>query len=339
MSHMIDETSIGRASMAYVGERPWHGLGSKLASGASIETWIKAAGLEWEALVVPAQYEFNGSLLTAPNSFHMVRSDTGVSLSVMSKRYKPVQPAEVMAFFRDFILTDDRFTLETAGVLKGGNVIWALAKFADPMTVCGDAHVPYVLLTTSYNGTLATTAQGTMIRVVCNNTLTASIYGGERAVVKVPHYKDFNRESVKTDAVDRLASIVAGYAHYKALGEALAGVRLAAFQVEGLFKRLTIDKAAKGDLDKAPTTKARNQLEALLDAYRATLNEGTEGGTAWAALNGVTRYVDHSRTTRDTQGDGASGARMASSVLGSGAAMKKEAVSILAELGHIQLVD
>jgi phage/plasmid-like protein (TIGR03299 family) len=339
MSHELATRADGKKAMAYVGKTPWHVLGEELKPGAPLEVWTTAAGLDWEALVTPSQYEFGGQLVTDHNAFHMVRSDTGASLSVMSKKYKPVQPAEVMGFFRDFILTDERFQLETAGALKGGRVIWGLAKFSDPMTVAGDAHTPYVLLTTSYNGTMATTAQGTMVRVVCNNTLTASVYGGEKAMVKVPHYKDFGNATVKADAVERLGLIVTGYDRYKALGEALAGVKLAAFQVEGLFKRLTIDKAAKGDTDKTPTSKSRNQLEALLSSYRDTLAEGTQGGTAWAVLNGVTRYVDHARTTRDTAGEGAGGARMASALLGSGAGLKREALDVLADLGHIKLAN
>lgn len=338
MSHELSFVG-GSANMAYVGERPWHGLGERLSPNADIQTWIASAKLDWEALVVPAQYVFNDQLHTAPDNFHMVRSDSGESLSVMSRRYKPVQPAEVMAFFRDFILTDERFSLETAGCLKGGRVIWALARFVNPMKVAGDDHDAFVLLTTSFNGSLATTAQGTMIRVECNNTLTASVYGGERAMVKVPHYKDFSKDAIKMDAVERLSNIVASYDHYAALGTALSGVRLAAFQVEGLFKRLTIDKAARGDAEReaAPTTKARNQLEALLSAYRQTLNEGTPGGTAWAALNAVTRYVDHARTVRDTTGDGNASARVASNLLGSGAALKRDALSILAEVGNLEL--
>lgn len=337
MAHELDTRADGRSAMAYVGERPWHTLGQQLQPGADIDTWIKAAGLDWECLCVPSQYDFNGSLMTDPNAFHMVRSDNGASLSVMSSRYKPVQPADVMAFFRDFILTDDRFQLETAGALKGGRVIWALAKYVEPMTAGGDAHVPYVLLTTSYNGTMATRAQGTMIRVVCNNTLTASVYSGEGAVVKVPHYKDFGKDSVKADAVERLGLILSGFDQYKAMADALTGIRLAAWQVEGLFKRLTIDKAARGDLDKAPSTKARGQLEALLSSYAETLAEGTTGGTAWAVLNGVTRYVDHNRIVRDTGGDGAEATRMASSLIGSGSQLKREALEVLAELGNLKL--
>lgn len=337
MSHELD-FSKGFAAVALRGgaKSAWHKLGQTIEDGDSLEVIQGKAGLEWTAMVVPSQYEFNGSLIVSDN-FHMVRSDTGASLSVMSSRYKPVQPSDVLAFFRDFILTDDRFELETAGALKGGKVIWALARFRESLDVGGDAHSPYVLLTTSFDGTMATRAQGTMVRVVCNNTLTAAVYGGERAVIKVPHYKDFSRESVQSDAAERLANIVSSFDQYKAMGEALQGVRLAAFQIEGLFKRLSIDKAAKGDTDKTPSGKARGQLEALLSAYRDTLAEGTQGGTAWAALNGVTRYVDHGRTTRDTSGDGKASARMASSLLGSGASMKREALAILAEIGHVEL--
>jgi hypothetical protein len=34
----------GFAEMAYVGKKPWHGLGQELVAGADIETWKQAAG-------------------------------------------------------------------------------------------------------------------------------------------------------------------------------------------------------------------------------------------------------------------------------------------------------
>ena len=45
MSHDIDQTN-GDA-IAFVGETPWHGLGTKLPEGADIATWKRAAHLEW----------------------------------------------------------------------------------------------------------------------------------------------------------------------------------------------------------------------------------------------------------------------------------------------------
>ena len=35
-------------TMAYAGERPWHGLGNKLAPQQSIEVWRQQAGMDWQ---------------------------------------------------------------------------------------------------------------------------------------------------------------------------------------------------------------------------------------------------------------------------------------------------
>jgi phage/plasmid-like protein (TIGR03299 family) len=56
----------------------------------------------------------------------------------------------------------------------------------------------YILLATACDGTLATTAQFTSIRVVCNNTLAIALKGQNSAgVVKVPHSTKFDAEKVK----------------------------------------------------------------------------------------------------------------------------------------------
>lgn len=331
MAHELDSKN-GKASIAYVGDKPWHGLGQKLEPGADLDTWTTQAGLDWEALVIPSQYKFGDKLITAPNSFHMVRSDNGESLSVMSKRYKPVQPADIMAFYRDLVLVDDRFQLETAGALKGGRIIWALAKFAEDFTVNGDAHKAYMMLTTSFDGTMATQVRGTMIRVVCNNTLSAAVYGGDNAVLKVPHYKDMSKPETRADIASRFGEVIGGFGKYQAMGEALAGIKLARDEVETFFLDLTVNKAAKGDADKEPSGKVRGQLEALLSSYKTTLAEGCAPASGWALLNAVTRYVDHDRISRDTTGDGADAARMASASFGSGAAMKRDALEALKAL-------
>ena len=43
MSHDLDE-STGKPAMAYVGERPWHGLGEALPPDQDIQTWSKPRG-------------------------------------------------------------------------------------------------------------------------------------------------------------------------------------------------------------------------------------------------------------------------------------------------------
>ena len=61
---------------------------------------------------------------------------------------------------------------------------------------CGGSKAGYLLLATACDGTLATTAQFTSIRVVCNNTLAISLANGSGAV-KVPHSTRFDPPAVK----------------------------------------------------------------------------------------------------------------------------------------------
>ena len=327
MAHEIDN-SLGFDAFARAAgtDKAWHGLGQVVPADASLEDWQRASGTLWECQVVPSQYLFNGEVMTS-NNFHMVRSDTGASLGVMSERYKPVQPLQVWEFFKDFISSDDRFTLETGGALKGGKVVWALAKFSEEITAAGDAHIPYVLLTTSFDGKLATTAQATMIRVVCNNTLTASIYAKNTANVKVRHCTRWT-DQVAADAHEKLAQVASGFTEYKALADALALQKMSLDQTTDFLRGVFLGD--KKD-DEKISTNATNQLESLFDAYRATVKEGTEVGTAWTALNAVTRFVDHGRTTRDHSGEGEASSRMSSAFFGSGAALKQRAIDMLRE--------
>ena len=128
MSHMIDESN-SRANIAYVGAKPWHGLGQALTAGADLETWRREAGLDWTVKEAPVQYQ-NGELRTWDARKVLFRSDNGAALSVMAKGYNVVQPADVLNLYSE-IAKAGGFTLETAGSLDEGRRIWALAKVHD----------------------------------------------------------------------------------------------------------------------------------------------------------------------------------------------------------------
>jgi phage/plasmid-like protein (TIGR03299 family) len=178
MSHMIDETT-GTAAIAYAGATPWHGLGQALTPGQSIETWTKEAGLDYTVLESPVMYDSPAASVPQvwPNRKVLHRSDTGAPLAVVSDNYNVVQPSAVMGFFSELVRIGG-FEMETAGALSDGRRVWALAKVGDAAPVVdGDLVKPYILLGTSYDGTMATVAKFTAIRVVCNNTITAAVGG------------------------------------------------------------------------------------------------------------------------------------------------------------------
>ena len=116
------------------------------------------------------------------------------------------------------------------------------------------------------------------------------------------------------------------------MGDAMATHHVDNDKIVHLFRHLLDigpnDKAA--DL----STRKMNQFDALSRSYDQTCREtnGTHAGTAWAALNAVTRYVDHDRSTRSGDGATAAATRFMSSQFGSGNAMKERAVTYLDDL-------
>jgi len=93
-------------TMAYAGEVPWHGLGNPLAPNQPLEVWAKQAGMDWriesaEVRFVAGAVSGLGSIHAFPEQQVLYRSDTKAPLSVVSSRYKVVQPAEILEFYRD----------------------------------------------------------------------------------------------------------------------------------------------------------------------------------------------------------------------------------------------
>ena len=118
-------------TMAYVGEKPWHGLGNKLEPQQPIEVWKRQAGMDWEIENSEVRFISGnntiGSIHSFPEQKVLYRSDTRAPLAVVSKRFQVVQPGEILEFYRD-LTADNGFELETAGVLREGRKFWALAR-------------------------------------------------------------------------------------------------------------------------------------------------------------------------------------------------------------------
>ena len=184
----------GFAEMAFVGEKAWHGLGQELPEGADIETWKTAAGMDWKIQRSKVRYFADREgyqQLEMPGQNVLFRSDSKAPLGIVSKDYKVVQPGEVLEFFRDLTQASG-YTLNTAGTLFDGKRFWALAKVGEDAAVVGEDMVGgYLLLSTSCDGAMATTAKFTTIRVVCNNTLSMALRAKDRKTVTISHRTKF----------------------------------------------------------------------------------------------------------------------------------------------------
>lgn len=329
MSAELD-MSTGRAGIAYMGETPWHGMGTNMAAGQSMEAWQEAAGLNWHARTATVEFAVprsTGDVVYSdtnryrlPGRVVIYRSDTLAGLGVVSDRYQPVQPAQVIHFYDDLC---DRYgyAIETMGSLKGGKVIWALANtgVADRIGGVDDLRA-YVLLTTSYDGSSATQARFTSVRVVCANTLAMAM-GENGKAISVRHNTDFDAAKVKADL--GIGSTWA--AHAELLGR-LAETQVDAQAQVNFLLSVYHDMTSKSvEASKPHVERTMKRLATVLNtAPGATLP--TAYGTLYGLLNAVTYDVDHSQRARSDD------SRLASAWMGNGDALKTKALQLAANL-------
>lgn len=190
----------GKAALAFVEDVPWHGLGNELSTGASIETWKTEAGMDWEIKESPVLFKTPNGQQVYSDQKVLYRGDTNDQLAIVGDSYKVVQPGEVLEFFRDLVDMNG-MKLSTAGVLFGGRRFWAMVDTGRAAEVLkNDRIVGNLLLTTSCDGTMATNAVFTAVRVVCNNTLKLAMRDTEKADVlkaRVTHRTEFNPLKLK----------------------------------------------------------------------------------------------------------------------------------------------
>ncbi|MDC5024996.1 DUF932 domain-containing protein [Acinetobacter baumannii] len=312
MAHQIE-------NMAFVGQTPWHGLGNQLTQNQPIEIWAQQAGMDWRIESSNVSYmakNERGQNILMPYEDQRVlyRSDTHAPLSVVSQRYQEVQPMEILEFYRD-LTEQSGFELETAGVLKGGRKFWALARTGQSAALKGkDVSNGYILLATACDGTLATTAQFTSVRVVCNNTLSIAIRGqnsGE-GVVKVPHSTKFDAEKIKQQLGISIRTWDEHMYEMKQLSQRKVTQQEAAAYFDAVFNNTTMStidqeesiiqyylKAAS--IDKKSNSKFEPNGRAMTKAMEMFNGQGRGAelssvkDTAYGLLCSITEFVDHER--------------------------------------------
>ncbi|WP_019578178.1 DUF932 domain-containing protein [Curvibacter lanceolatus] len=314
MAHLLQ-------SMAYVGAAPWHDLGNALPPKQSIEVWAQQAGMDWSICSTPVRYLADqvgalGSIMSFEDQKVLYRSDTKAALAVVGNRYQVVQPKEVLEFYRD--LTEvSGFELETAGVLKEGRKFWALAKTGKSTALKGsDVVNGYLLLATSCDGTLATTATPTTIRVVCNNTLTIALNGATNAI-KVPHSTSFDAQAVKK----QLGIAVSQWDSFMYRMKTLSERKVKTHESMNYFLKVLCNTDGHTDPSGGLINeRALKKVQALYDGQGRGAELAAAQGTAWGLLNAVTEFVDHERRARSQE------YRLDSAWFGQGANLKQRAL-------------
>lgn len=301
MSHEIDETN--GPTIAFVGEKPWHGLGTELPEGADIDTWRRAAKLEWRVQESPVSFErrlyrhgSDAEIATVqfPNRKALYRGDNGASLSIVSDIFQVVQPGEVLEFFRN-LCEKHGFKMETAGALRGGRKIWALARIAEGFRVVDDVVLPYVLLSTAYDATMATWARLCTTRVVCANTI--AVAEDERGnIVRVPHNAKLDFEDVRL----QLGLAIGAWERFKVRALKLAQRDYSEVEAAEFLRQLL---GIEGD----ETPRGFGRILELFKGAQLGADKKSTRQTLWGVVQAVAEHVDHNPYSKsdDTRLDAA----------------------------------
>ncbi len=348
------EIQDGAAKMFYVGETPWHGLGTPLEKAPTSAEAIKCAGLDWKVeqkpLFMPDSVDEAGNPSNAKQWERVshvanVRSTDGKVLGVVGPTWTPLQNAEAFSFFDAFV-SAGQASYETAGALHGGSRVWVLALLSgDPLVITGDDVVKkYLLLSNSHDGTLAARVGFTPVRVVCQNTLSAAIGDKASKLVKITHHRKIAEALAAVADVMNVvnATFEATADQYRAL--AAKGCSDADLQkyVNLVFSAKRVKKVTKAKNAEFPTmdellgqvreeaseidvagelkSNVLPRIQQLFESGRGADLPGVRG-TLWGAYNAINEYIVHDRGTDAAK-------RLDSTWFGGGAVQNERALKV-----------
>ena len=314
MAHNLEIVN-GEAQMAYRESKglPWHGLGTPVGDDMTPQQMMEAAGLDWGVEKVDTFIRYKGDNV-ATGQQALVRSTDGKILTQVGPGWNPVQNEEAFEFFNEFVSGGDMI-MDTAGSLKDGRLVWALADVKDGFSLFnGDEVKGYLLFSNPHIYGKSIDIKFVMERVVCNNTLAVALNEVGQPSVRVNHRSVFDAGRVKE---------ILGLGHnkvekFKEAAEFLGSKRYTDEQLTQFFGIVF------GKSSKEKEELARNAKEAM-SIVEDQPGDHFAPGTWWNAYNAVTYMTDHKLgRSADT--------RMASAWFGGNAKRKVDALDLALEM-------
>lgn len=288
MSHEVEMIN-GQAQMAYAGDVPWHGLGTKVSSDLTPNQIMVKAGLDWSVDKVPT-YAKVGDVEVETGQEALIRSSDNKVLTQVGKNWHPVQNEEAFEFFSEYCL-EGSMEMHTAGSLKGGKMVWGLAKVKGEFeAVKGDPVEQFFLFSNPHEYGKSIDIRFTPIRVVCNNTLSMALASVKNTGVKLSHRKVFDPEMVK----EHMGIADEKFAQYKEVAQYLASKNFSADALIQYYNEV-FPRTYKGkeEIDVKTVDDLTSNGQKAFEFLETQPGAEFGAGTWWQALNSVTYLTDH----------------------------------------------
>lgn len=292
MAHNLNFNN-GQWSFAARGQKAWHGLGQYVQEAMTAEEAIRLGGLDYTVEKRPLYVQApDQTLVEVPGYFSNVRTDTNQPLGVVKNRYTIVQNRDAFSFF-DSVIEQGEAIFETAGALGRGERIFITAKLPEDMLVRGEKIEKYIMLTNSHDATTTVIAGFTPIRVVCNNTLTASLRNLENRV-SIPH-------TASADSKLKQASTVMGIAskymnEVNSIFEQMTYKKLSDLELRHFIEEvMKNDRAATKDEEKEISARMKKTTDEIYSFALTHSTQKTEPAyrTLWGAYNSISGQYNY----------------------------------------------
>ncbi len=303
--HHIDE-SRGVAAFASYLQPAWHGLGTIFTERLNVADALRLAQLDYTVVKAPNIHMVpNFPLKTSNNSFFTYRTDTGGILGdKLGKGYFPIQNEEALGVV-DLLVQEGGMLIESAGALYGGARAFICCKVPGDLMVLGSDRVKqYLMVACGHDGDMGILAYFTNVRVVCNNTLQASLKdavqkhairhtrNAAQKLQQVVSLLGFARgnEKIMAEGYDRMASTrMTQQAFFDYLGNVF-------FSAEEQ-KKLR-DGRPSGEV---VSTRKRNTLNEVINYYENGIGQAGIKDTYWGAYNAITGYYANAVTYNEPE--------------------------------------
>lgn len=327
----------GTYSFYSLKENPWHGLGTVVDNAETPEEILKIANLDYEVALAPLYASFvpkncvgvykygdgcfdckvpsdnglnsiiipkKGELITT--NYATYRTDNYDIFGVVGNRYEPVQNSVAMDFIYNIlnnqdIINKNDIIIETAGVLGKGERIFVTAKLPN-YDIAGDEINPYILFTTTHDGSGSIVACFTSIRVVCNNTLNMALNNSTNKI----YFKHTKNVLNKLEEGSKLMGLAINYSgELKESLEPLSKTNIKEKEaidfIQDLFLTESQVKYAneKGSIfninnsDEVIATKTLNKIKEAVNYIENGVGQDSQHGTALWLYNGITSYINN----------------------------------------------
>ena len=292
MSHLIE-------SMFSVKETPWHQLGHVLDEAPTIEEAISLAGMGFNVNKVPTFYNVPSSTVSLPTGhFVTVRDDTNESIGNVGARYEVLQNVDAFKPFE--VIMDYGYTIETAGVIENGKKVWILAKTPSEYLIGDDKVLDFILMYTSHDGSTGSCFRDVQIRVVCNNTLQASLKGNYKFEYKLRHTSSINQrvQDLARNIENRDGNIKLAVDKMNKMHDTPMDEKMLEMYIESVMpflkNRHLTSNPEIGVYRKNKALPVFNTIKQLFYT-----GQGNKGKTVWDGYNAITEYHDHRKSHKD----------------------------------------